>query len=480
MLLSIVSFVGIQLYFLSNTFQSKRQDLFNQMNASFRLVIYNVEEDRESRKRKLHLRDLKDTSIVRIEYEFNEGVNPSVVLVDAKTDDRLITYTLMRTFSQDSLTEEILFEKAFGNINGENSTINGYISISDLIDNRYRTYEDTLSLNRELLDSLMVSTLKGIDIDVDFEVLYLPEDSTYDSEEVPFISEYFELEDRNEKKNVAVVIPSTFSYILKSSSFVMMASFSALILLLASFWFLLRTIVSQKRLANMKDDFIDNVTHELLTPLSTLKISLESLEKHRMSSESANRIDYLSIAQAESKRIADIVQNVLQVSLHNPGQMVLRHEDVELRSFLEEVIHYYELNEHVTDRLVFDLDEVLYARGDRQHLKNVMHNLIDNAIKYSEDRPLNIEIKVQEKEDIYMSIRDNGPGIPAIDQPRIFDKFHRVSQNGLHEVKGMGIGLYYAKMVCQKMGGKLILEQSDSSGSCFTVILKRGEGGVHA
>ena len=477
--LTIISFVFIQFFFLKSTYDANKEDLLNQINASLELTKEEVVKDRVKRKFAMQLQDLNDTNLVRIDYELNNGVKPKVTVRDAKSDDILMIYNFMRTFDPDSINELTLFNRTFGKVeNFEDDNLRSSFTLGGIINQRKEAYEDTLSINQELLDSLLLENLSKFDVEVAFETLYLPADSVFNGEN-QMMSDPIVLDDFDGKKNVVVKISNPFWFVVQRSLFVVSASIAALMLLLVSFGFMLRTISKQNYLAQIKDDFIDNITHELLTPISTLKVSLESLERNQKMSNGVGSIDYIQIAKNESDRIAGIVQNVLQVSLHNPGHLTVRLEDVELGFLLKSIVHYYHTQADDTQNIqLIDLG-IQWVMADEQHLKNVLHNLIDNAIKYANKDKIEVKLGVEIGEKVKVLVQDNGRGVSDKEREKIFEKFHRVSQNGLHEVKGMGIGLYYSKMIILKMGGDLKLEKSDAEGSTFTITLNKCIGGSH-
>ncbi|MFT6873810.1 MAG: signal transduction histidine kinase, partial [Roseivirga sp.] len=177
----------------------------------------------------------------------------------------------------------------------------------------------------------------------------------------------------------------------------------------------------------------------------------------------------------ELSRITGLVQNVLQVSLHDQAELKLNVTNVDLNLVLHELIDYYAIKTGDSVLLEIESSGSALVRADIYHISNVLYNLVDNAMNYSNRKPHSVSFKLEVGNDIILEIKDNGYGIPKSDQEKIFDKFHRVSQNGLHEVKGMGIGLYYAKTVMNKMRGDLKLKESSESGSTFCLSFQNAD-----
>ncbi|OEK04485.1 sensor histidine kinase [Roseivirga misakiensis] len=469
--ISLISMLAIQAYFLKANFQSNKTSFQNDVNASLELIIDDVKQDWEERRFELHKFDLLDTNLVKIEYDFGNGINPSVSLVDPISGDLFLKHNFITKYDPDTLTKEFLFNKAFNKLKriGKQTV---YFSVNRPIDDRYENYTDTLSANIRLLDSLLVDNFDNYAIQADYELVFIEEDSTYElNDEKAYISNFFKLKDRGDQRQIAVLIPKPFWAIVQRSSSLIVASLFVVLLVVFSFWFLTDMIKKQRILAQTKDDFIDNVTHELLTPISTLHVSLESLDRYHVLDNKEKARDYLKISKMELSRISGLLQNVLQVSLHNPGVVSLKMTNVDLKALINEVIDYYSVKSKGEIHFKVAPFSNIEVKADVYRLNNVFYNLIDNALKYSNRTPKEIEINVHTGDKVAVDVKDNGIGIPREDQDKIFEKFHRVSQNGVHDVKGMGIGLYQSKTIMNKMGGDLRLKSSSESGSIFSIVL---------
>ncbi|MFY0594552.1 sensor histidine kinase [Roseivirga sp.] len=470
---SLMCMLAIQAYFLRADFFNNKTGFANDVNASLELIIGDVQEDREERKHQLHKIDLLDTNYFKIEYVFNNGVNPTVSLIEAATNNRLMKYNFITTYDPDTLTKEFLFNKAFGNNGRLKNSQRVYMSITEAVDNRFNLYEDTLSVNKKMLDSLLVKNFKTYQIQANHELVFIPKEGSYTLEDSQaFISDFFIINDKGAEKQVGVLIPEPFWNIVQRSTAVIIASVFAVVLVVFSFWFLTNVIKKQRLLAQTKDDFIDNVTHELLTPISTLHVSLESLDRYHVLDNKEKARDYLKISKMELNRISGLLQNVLQVSLHSPGLISLSMTEVSLKEIVHDTIDYYKVKskEDIDFKIVPFKD--VKVKADLYRLNNVFYNLVDNALKYCRRSPKEIQFSVEIGDKVVVNIQDNGIGIQQEDRKKIFDKFHRVSQNGVHNVKGMGIGLYQSKTIMNKMGGDLRLKSSSESGSIFSIHLK--------
>ena len=237
--------------------------------------------------------------------------------------------------------------------------------------------------------------------------------------------------------------------------------------------FCLLEIIKEKRLSSIKNDFINNMTHEFKTPIATISLASQMLKDGSVShtSESVGRI--AGIVLDESKRLTMLVEKVLQTALFSEKRMRLKKKNVSVNELVENVVAKFALR--VEDRggaLHTHLDagnDEVYA--DEVHLTNIFSNLLDNAIKYCTRAP---EISVYTRDsggDIIISVVDNGIGISAKEQKLVFERFYRVATGNIHDVKGFGLGLSYVKMITEAHGGRVAVESQEGKGSRFDVIL---------
>jgi two-component system, OmpR family, phosphate regulon sensor histidine kinase PhoR len=248
--------------------------------------------------------------------------------------------------------------------------------------------------------------------------------------------------------------------------------FALLVILLIS-WSMLamyRNMLKQQRLNLLKNDIISNITHELKTPVSTVAIVLESLENFGANDKAELRKEYIQIAKNELKRLTAMADNILKSSVLEK-ETKLSFEFLEMDFLLEEKIQSFKPILESQGFIFRYLKEGndFKLKGDTEQLGLVIFNLLDNAVKYSKDEK-NIEISLKEKENkISITIKDKGVGIPEAYQKEIFEKFIRVPQQDLHDVKGYGLGLAQVATIVQAHHGKILLESHLGKGSSFTV-----------
>ncbi len=233
------------------------------------------------------------------------------------------------------------------------------------------------------------------------------------------------------------------------------------------------TILKQKRLSEVKTDFINNMTHELKTPISTIALSSEVLKSEGIC-EYPDRVQrYAHIISAENLRLESQVERVLQLAKLDKGKIELKNEKVDVHQLIEKSLPAFQLViEQRNGKLYNELNadnSVVY--GDKVHLTNVIYNLLDNAIKYSPNAP-NILIKTSVLNSKFvLEITDNGKGMTKEQTKQIFDKFYRVPTGSVHDVKGFGLGLYYVKEIIKAHKGRVSVSSNIGKGSRFSVEL---------
>jgi two-component system phosphate regulon sensor histidine kinase PhoR len=239
------------------------------------------------------------------------------------------------------------------------------------------------------------------------------------------------------------------------------------------FAFSLGIIIRQKRLSEVKNDFINNMTHELKTPISTISLSSELLLRLEFPQDEEKMRKYASIIYKENKRLEKQVERVLNIAKLDKDKVILNKEEVDLIAVLEEVKENFNFNQAQGGGQIFldHAEQQALLHADPVHLTNVLFNLVDNAVKYCKLSP-EIYMSVQaEREGYRIEIQDNGIGIRKDDQKLIFDKFYRVPTGNIHDVKGFGLGLYYVKLIVDAHHGKIDVRSNPDKGTTFSIWL---------
>ncbi len=249
-------------------------------------------------------------------------------------------------------------------------------------------------------------------------------------------------------------------------------SSAILFTVLLFFAYALWVIFRQKRISEIQTDFINNMTHEFKTPIATISISSEVLMKPDIVNNPERLLSYASIISKEADRLKKNVDTVLQTA--NISQKIdkLKFEEVNVHEILEELAENLDpILKEKSAQIHLDLTATnALIQADRIHFTNLIHNLIDNSLKYCEVIP-SIQITTKNKaNDLIINIKDNGIGIPDKNQSQVFDKFFRVHTGDVHNVKGFGLGLYYVKEMVEGHRGKITLKSTLGEGCEFTLV----------
>jgi two-component system phosphate regulon sensor histidine kinase PhoR len=247
-----------------------------------------------------------------------------------------------------------------------------------------------------------------------------------------------------------------------------------ILLIIIFFAYTIHVMLRQKRLSEVKTDFINNMTHELKTPISTIGLSAEVLLKPDIIEQPERLHQYAEIITNENNRLKAQVDKVLQIASLSPDQVNIQAEELDMHEIIQKAYDSYLIQfEERHGSFVLNLAEGgPKVMGDRVHITNIVYNLLDNACKYTEQEP-QIELTSAFSDGWFsLSVKDHGIGIERKHQKMIFEKFFRVPTGNVHNVKGFGLGLFYVMTIVKAHLGKLELESQPGKGSVFTVKLK--------
>lgn len=246
-----------------------------------------------------------------------------------------------------------------------------------------------------------------------------------------------------------------------------------LTILSSSFYMIIRLMFRQKRMSQVKTDFINNMTHEFKTPIATISLTSEMLLKPEVNKFPYKTKRYATVIFDENYRLQKQVDQVLQLSVLERGELKLKLKDLDLHRIIRLMADHFSVKAQKKGGMIFtDLNaEKYHLRADKTHLSNIIANLIDNALKYTPEDP---EIRISTKNDhnkIILSVSDNGIGISADNQKHIFKKLYRVPTGNIHDVKGFGLGLYYVKTMVEAHHGHISLKSELEKGTTFIIEL---------
>lgn len=271
-----------------------------------------------------------------------------------------------------------------------------------------------------------------------------------------------------------ISFPKKNTYLLGEMWVQLLISLSLMALIIAAMIFMFRTILSQKKLSEMKNDFISNMTHEFKTPISTISLACEAMGDEDMVKSGGDIQPYVKMIRDENGRLSTLVERILQSAVLDRGEGKLNKEKLIINEVIHDVAHNAQFRlQHSGGTILLHLPtELIELEADRMHFTNIVTNLVDNAIKYSKKVP-EVEISLKrENKKIYLSVKDHGIGIKKEHISRIFDKLYRVPTGNVHNVKGFGLGLSYVKKVAEMHGWNITVKTRFGEGSEFTLIIK--------
>ena len=244
-------------------------------------------------------------------------------------------------------------------------------------------------------------------------------------------------------------------------------------LVLIFFGFSLATIIKQKRLSEVITDFINNMTHELKTPIATISLSSEMIMRLDLDDDLEKAKKYAGIIFKENKRLETQVERVLNISTLDTENTTLNKKSLDFHELLAEVKDTFDFNQLANGGkiLIENNASVFTIQADPIHITNVVYNLLDNAVKYCTTKPFISITTKNERNYLVIEIKDNGIGIRKEDLKMIFDKFYRVSTGNIHDIKGFGLGLFYVKLIINEHNGSIDVKSKLGEGSTFTIKL---------
>ncbi len=338
-------------------------------------------------------------------------------------------------------------------------------------------------VNFKLLDQDLKAELmnNGIDIPYHFSVttqdgreVYRCPDYVAEGEQKSYSQILFRNDPVNRMGIIKIHFPDMNSYIFSSVQF-MIPSIIFIFVLLVTFIYTIITIFRQKKYSEIKNDFINNMTHELKTPIASISLAAQMLTDKSLN-KTPKMLDHLSkVVADESKRLRFLVEKVLQMSMYDSKRAVLKKTYTDMNEMVENIAHSFSLRvEHTGGKVYTDveaIDSTMYV--DETHFQNVIFNLMDNAVKYAKaNEPLNIYMKTwNTNEHLYLSIRDTGVGIKKENLKKVFDKFYRVHTGNRHDVKGFGLGLAYVKRMVDLHEGEIKVLSDYGKGTKFIIKL---------
>jgi len=452
----LLSLIAVQLYWVRNAISVERTNFEVKVNEAVSNVILKLEEVWAYQRLQ---ETIKSQGRINSYIKTVDSIN-SVLFNDIQKikDPRDIEKLMRKSF----MANELLNEMA---INGQ-------------------PFDIEKMLDKQLLDSLLVAELKqeGISTKFIYDIystsknkMILENSSKYEPNKSSdnFVFTLHPGKFNNSPDYLMIYFPYEIRFLLKQMASIILISMILIIIIMMIFIYIIRVIVWQRRLSEMKNDFINNMTHEIKTPISTISLACEALSENEIRKNEILADNYLNVINDENKRLGGIAEKILQAATIETGEFKLKKEEIDIHRVIDDVINTIGIHVEVKDgRIIKDLQASNpKISGDKMHITSVVSNLIDNANKYTPRKP---EIIIRTKntdEGILLSVQDNGIGISKENQKKIFDKLYRVPTGNIHNVKGFGLGLSYVKAIVERHDGKVTVESEVRKGSKFNVYL---------
>lgn len=343
----------------------------------------------------------------------------------------------------------------------------------------------TRRLSPESLDTLILNRLKRNKVDTLFNFRVKDQDAKvvdfgsepsnylFNMEEPEFRYKLYPSDVVSTQYFVELDFPNKRAYMFRQMLGTLIAALLLVLIVMFAFYFAVSTIFKQKKVSDIKNDFISNMTHELKTPISTISLACEAISDPDIKKDPAVLGSFVKMISSENKRLGNLVEKVLQTSLLEKGKLNLQRTTYSINDVVKDVVKSFEIQfqQRAGELQLNRLDDVNWS-VDKLHFSNVLFNLMDNALKYSTDNPITKVELVKEIDGFSVIISDNGIGIKKEDQKRIFDKLYRVSTGDVHNVKGFGLGLDYVNRVIKMHGGKIHVKSEMGVGSIFKITFK--------
>ncbi|MBL7701515.1 MAG: HAMP domain-containing histidine kinase [Ferruginibacter sp.] len=476
MILSIIGIAVFMFYWLKESYGREQRALdiktsalfeqsIRQLQASKLKLNTNVEFDSASPRPGLHIkkiiRDLSAEDSMMVSMPAKKGMISTINVIRGKLKDSLRKDSdrVMITINETTIKKDSFKFIAGPPGKGNDKLVQFLYNIDSL--------QEPLSLKE--IDSAFHKRLVKEKLSVPFHILQTKGNTTLNdqTENVVTIGLL-------KPVTYKLLLDNTAPYLIKRIMLPVIFSLLLLGITILAFVLLYRNLVRQRRLGEIKNEFISNISHELKTPVATVGVAIEALKNFNAMQDPQRTREYLDISTNELQRLGLLIDKVLKLSLFEKKEMELSYEELNLQEIVEEVLLSLKLQfekYHANVRLNATGD--LRLKGDRLHLQSVVFNLLDNALKYGKENPV-IQINLEEKNNgIVFTIKDNGIGIPPEYREKVFEKFFRVPHGNIHNAKGYGLGLSYVAQVIKKHQGTIKAESQPGKETTFIIHLPK-------
>jgi two-component system phosphate regulon sensor histidine kinase PhoR len=456
MTLALVGLMFIQSFWIRNTITVKEAGFVQSVNEAMQAVSYKLERFEASSqfKNRSHYQKKREQLLRSVDSLNQEMMNNPSAFADPWEFNRL--------FQKSMIAQEVLQNMMF----------------------EFRNVPVEKRIDIDVLDSLITTELENRAIKTAFEFgVFSPARNFMPIQKTGKYAEallnkgfHFPLFPSDVIRNpdyLMLYFPKEKQFLITQLWQTLSVSIFLVIVIILTFAYTIYTILKQRKISEMKNDFINNMTHEIKTPISTISLACEALrDKDIIKSENLYE-SYISVINEENRRLGSMTERILQSAKLEKGEIILNKEELNIEEIILDSINNIKLQ---VDKKGGQILTEFKAKNtniiaDKVHITNVIFNLLDNAIKYSPVNP-RIEISTENSfSGLLISVKDNGTGISRANQKKIFDKLYRVPTGNIHNVKGFGLGLSYVKAIVEQHNGKVTLESEMNKGTKFIIFL---------
>lgn len=446
---AIISLVAFQWYWVSNYFDANKRELDWEIN-----------------------RALSKTSERYLDASINNMSNYLTL------EDSLNSTSLFPDNFQFNPLDNSLFKESSPSNTGDDYVL----KVDELINGLINRVNQPKIIDFDLLLQILEDELAFIGIDNDYnlaisnlnnKVIYYKDPETLDATVIFGYKSPVILSSISNPYFTHLYVYKKGALLLQKTWIVLLSSLLLVVIILACFAYALYIIFDQKKVSEIKNDFVNNMTHELKTPISTVSLALEAMDSFDVRKDEVKTLKYIDISRREIKRLSTMVEKVLNIARYEKGEIVLKREYHSINQIIENVIDTMSVQIQtnkgiIGSNLLATPDQVFV---DKVHMNSILYNLIDNSNKYFIEKP---EVLISSRntiDGIEITVSDKGIGIPKEHQNKIFDKFYRVPTGDIHNVKGYGLGLNYVKDMILMHGGSLNIKSEKNKGTTFVIYL---------
>ena len=515
----LIGLVGMQLFWINNAVHLKEEEFTRDVNDALGDLVAKLEKEEAIDKLRSHEEGkflfFDDDSLMNLQNDIpdsgmaylvvkdiqKEGSNVEIKIIEERGGERVTKVITHNADESDSANLSELVDaklnfnyrkpQSTGFQNEMDSTIQQRMVhktafVGDIVKklfqvNMFEGIEDRI--NEHMLDSMLSMGLqnKGIHAEFRFAVFDAADKMLFSSTDTDakqlnasaFKARLFPNDIIEAPNYIKLFFPNQKTYLLKTMWWMLLVSGVFILAIIFIFYYSVFTIIKQKKLSEIRNDFINNMTHELKTPISTISLACEALNDPQFTENEETSKRYVNMISHENKRLGVMVQNVLQSAVFDKGKFKLKKEDVDVHRLIQDVVEKISMQVKEKEGVITMKMEATQniIKADEVHFTNVIYNLLDNANKYSPEKP---EITISTKNEnggLLVEVEDMGIGISKEHQKKVFDRLYRVPTGNIHNVKGFGLGLSYVKVILEKHGGEVGLESQENIGSKFRIFL---------